>query len=59
MGFYENGACQSDIKEYLQWFPEDKDRVSKVLCEFRNGKEFLQDLYKNGVAEGVYRVKIR
>ena len=58
MGFYENGASQSDIKEYLQWFPKDKDRVSKVLCEFRDGKEFLQDLYKNGVAEGVYRVKI-
>ena len=58
MGFYENGARQRDIDEYLQWFPEDKDRVSKVLCEFRDGKEFLQDLYKNGVAEGVYRVRI-
>ena len=58
MGFYENGASQSDIEDYLEWFPEDKDRVSKVLCEFKDGKEFLQDLYKNGVAEGVYRVKI-
>lgn len=58
MGYYKNGASLRDIYEYLRWFPEDKDRVSRVLCEFKDGKEFLQDLYKNGVAEGVYRVKI-
>ena len=58
MGFYEKGASKQDIEDYLGWFPEDEDRVREVLCEFKDGKEFLQDLYKNGVQQGVYRVKI-